>query len=122
MRESLEPSEISSLMGLKPSHSHRKGDPHIGRSGRRFSDFSQGLWELRSALPSEAPLTTHLKDLAGLLEERVGILDQLRSSDHAMDIFIGVFDEGGNTMFVLEDEAVQMFARLHLDIVFDVYP
>lgn len=122
MRTDLESAEVSNLLNLTPHHCHQRGDPRISRSGKRFSDFTEGLWELRAALDLSESLTTHLTVLANTLHERKAALVRLRELGYEMDIFVGVFDEGGNTTFTLESEVMRTLSRLGLEIVFDVYP
>jgi hypothetical protein len=122
MKKDLDPSEVSRVLGLTPDYCHTQGDPRIGKSGRRYSDFSEGFWELKSNLDMSEPLTAHLAKLVGILRNHDAALIQLRELNHEMDIFVGVFDEGGNAMFTLDNDVIQTLSSLRLDVTFDVYP
>lgn len=67
MAEDLNPTEISDLLGLTPDHAHSQGSPRIGKSGRQYSNFKEGLWELRSRLPLSNSLADHLTALIDVL-------------------------------------------------------
>lgn len=121
MKGDLKPLEISTFLGLTPSHVHERGDPRVGDSGRRYSDYSEGLWELRSTLNESAPLDEHLRALLLILRDRGSLLQDLRASGHVLDIFAGVFAEGGNATVTLDAGLLRELGELGLSVVFDVY-
>ena len=121
MSEDLDSDEVSRVLGLSPHHTHLRGSPRIGHSGHRYSDFSEGLWELRSVLGVSEPLDAHLRGLATILEVRKEALSRLRDLGHELDIFVGIFDEGGNTMIKLKAETLARISNIDVPLIFDVY-
>jgi hypothetical protein len=44
--DDLDPTRVSALLRVAPTNLHRRGDPRIGRGGRVYAPFPDGLWEL----------------------------------------------------------------------------
>lgn len=121
MGPNLDPAEISRLLELEPTESHRRGDPRFGKSGQRYSDFSEGLWGWRPALSDNEPFAEHLDALLNVLEPKAAVLQQLRDLDLRLDFFVGVFGSEGNFVLVLEHTLMKRLGALGVDLVFDVY-
>ena len=68
--KSLDPEAISKRLGLSPDESHRAGDPHLGQSGRRYADFSVGMWLIKSLLHQSAAPDDHITGLLARLQNR----------------------------------------------------
>ncbi len=121
MSKELAPEVVTEALNLTPSQAHRRGDPHFGPSGARYSDYSEGLWSLRSQLPRTAPLDEHLASLAEVLVSRAAAVRTL-ALEHRLDLFIGVFGDGtGNFGFGISGEVLQSLAQLGVPLGFDVY-
>jgi len=118
--ESVDPEEISRLLQLKPSESHRRGDPHWGKGGR-YADFPSGLWALQSPLGQDQPLVEHIQILRSKLGDREPILAELRSRGYRLDLFVGVFEIGDGDEVSLPTSELRVLADLHLDVCFDLY-
>jgi Domain of unknown function (DUF4279) len=69
MGEKLIPQVVSAALRLDPDESHSRGDPRIDR-GRRYADYSEGLWLIHSDALEEASVETHLENLLGKLSGR----------------------------------------------------
>lgn len=117
----VDPNEISVLLGLKPSSGHRRGDPHFGNEGRRYADFSEGLWALETTLEKTRPLKEHLDELGFLLADKEAILRGLRARAYDLEIFVGVFDIKNGDEVGLSAAQMRMWADLGVDIGFDLY-
>jgi hypothetical protein len=121
MGKNLRPSVVTEMLGLDPDHSHELGSPRVGNSGRRYSDFSEGLWELRSKLTASASPADHLRAFVAILIEQQSALRSLRDLGYTMNIFVGIFDDSGNVMFKVESQLMKAVASLEIDVVLDVY-
>ena len=73
--------EISTTLGLQPSHTHRAGD--LGKFGAHFPD---DMWALDSSLGREADMETHLEWLVNQLKPHVEYLKALKD-EYKIDIF-----------------------------------
>jgi hypothetical protein len=121
MGPDLDPAAVSQLLDLEPTEAHRRGDPRVGKSGRRYSDFSEGLWGWRPDLAESEPLAEHLRALLDVLEPKAMGLQQLKEIGLRLDLFVGVFGSEGNFALILEQELLSRLGRLGVDLVLDVY-
>ncbi|KJS16094.1 MAG: hypothetical protein VR69_10865 [Peptococcaceae bacterium BRH_c4b] len=68
----LEPSEISDIIGIEPSESHKKGDANIGLSKKgkliHYAPHRTGLWIIKSGLEETNSLEEHILWLFEKLE------------------------------------------------------
>jgi Domain of unknown function (DUF4279) len=117
----LMPENITSALALAPSEAHKRGDPNVGNSGRRYADYSVGVWLLKSPLPEDAMLDEHLLVMVDKLEGRAGAIHEL-AHDHQVDFLIAVFGNGlGNFGFEISKEVLRAVAMLGVPLGFDVY-
>lgn len=121
MGPDLDPAVVSQLLELEPTEAHRRGDPRVGKSGRRYSDFAEGLWGWRTDLAKSEPLAEHLRALLDVLEPKAMAFQQLQEMGLRLDLFVGVFGSEGNFALILEQELLSRLARLGVDLVLDVY-
>lgn len=122
MGHELDPEGVSNALRLQPTVSHRRGDPHVGKSGRRYGTFREGLWMLTSKANPEADLQTHLADLFQQLSGRESVLRQFRDNSLRTDLFVGVFGITDSCGFSLSPEQARAIAEFGLTIGFDLYP
>jgi hypothetical protein len=115
----LVPDDISLLLGRKPDEAHRKGDPRLGESGRRYSDFNTGLWAIDTP-KDEKPLDEHLGELLGKLEGYKSVMRNLQEKGYSLDIFVGVFG-GANIEFAIPPDILRKLGNLNLKLIIDVY-
>jgi Domain of unknown function (DUF4279) len=122
MSTELDPDAVSTALQLTPSYFHKRGDQRIGKSGRRYSDYSAGLWALQSSGPETATLDDHLSDLLNMLRDRARSIHSLSTSGYRIDIFVGVFGEDlGNLGFSISAEIIREISVLGLRLEFDIY-
>jgi len=115
----LVPDDISLLLGREPDEAHGKGDPRLGESGRRYSDFTTGLWAIDSP-KEEKPLSEHLRELLGKLEGCGAVIRNLQEQGYRVDIFVGVFG-GANIELVIPSDILRKLGDLNLELIIDVY-
>lgn len=121
MGHDLEPEEVSRLLGMEPTASHRRGDDRVGRPGERYSEYSEGLWAWRPGVSESEPLAVHLLAVVDVLEPKTATLQRLRKMGLRMDVFIGLFGPDTNFGFALSRELLGRVGRLGIDLEFDVY-
>lgn len=122
MGGNLDPDAVSAALHLAPTECHRRGDPHLGKGGRRYGTFREGLWVLRSAAAVEAPLEAHLTNVLHQLNGRASALQQLRETGLRTDVFAGVFGITDSCGISLSPEFARALGELGLTIGFDLYP
>ncbi len=85
MGEGLDFGDISSSLGIEPTHSHRKGD---SRKGSRTGPWKQDMWSLTADISEEKPLYEHIDALWDVVKPSLKYLRKLKESAD-VDIFLG---------------------------------
>lgn len=114
--DSLEPEEVSALLGRDPTRCHRKGDP-LGSSG---DVEPTGAWILDSPLPEKAEIEEHIETLLAPLSSDPDEWEQL-SARFSASILCSAFMDQYNEGFELSPRAAQSVAERGLVIAFDLY-
>lgn len=114
----LDPEAITRLMGLRPTHSHRRGD---ARPSGLPTPYSQGVWHLQSDIGSQASLEEHLEWVISRLAEREAVLREISLLGLEVDLFVGVLADDSNVGFSVSPKPLAEFARLGVALDFDVY-
>lgn len=122
MSPDLDPSEISLALEMQPTKAHSRGDANFGKSGRQYSDYSEGLWSWRPPLKSSDPLSKHLSAAINVLEPKAMALQRLKEMGLRLDLFVGIFGTEGNLEILLEHDLLRRLGALGLDLGFDIYP
>ena len=122
MGKDLDPSEVTKLLNMHPDQSHRCGDPNMSTSGRRYADYTEGLWAIDSSVDETHAIEAHLEALVTKLWKDREILQEFRKRGYKMDIFIGIFDIGDNMGCVLKNTLLRRVMQLGVDLDLDFYP
>lgn len=97
--ENLDTDEISSLLGIKPDYSHKKGDANNrkSKSGKVIvgSPHKTGIWSINSKLPETSSLEEHLKFLLEKLEPVGHVIKKLSDEGYRVDFYCGYFVRHG---------------------------
>lgn len=111
-----DPADVSSVVGLPPSRSWRKGDLY-GASG---TVHTHDRWELRSPAPESALPEEKLDTLVSALE---AVAPGVRAAAERFKAGIGcvVYTQRANPGFHVSADCLRRVAALHLSLDFDVY-
>lgn len=121
MGHDLDPLEISRLLELEPTAFHARGDQRTGASGKRYSQYTEGLWAWAPGVDESEPVAEHLRMLVDVLERKATLLQRLRKLGLRMDIFIGLFGPDSNFGVSLSADLLERLGRLGVDLDFDIY-
>lgn len=108
----IDPREVTCLFGIKPTHSHKAGDPNIGSSGRVYSPFREGLWELKSSIKESKDIRVHLKQLIRRLKKLRSKMNALERRGCEYTFSVGVFLEYANGTITLDKELLKTLGVL----------
>jgi hypothetical protein len=115
--DTLEPEEVSALLGRPASREHRKGDKIRGNGS---GVEPTGAWILDSPLPEKAEVEDHVETLLGSLsndmDEWSSLSDRFSATMHC-GLFLDQYNEG----FELSSRVAQAVAERGLVIAFDIY-
>jgi hypothetical protein len=122
MGKDLDPSEITHLLHMHPDQSHRCGDPNMSKSGRRYADYTEGLWALDASVDETHAIDAHLEALVTKLWKHRDLLQELRNRGYRMDICVGIFGVDDNIGLVLKHTLLRRVIQLGVDLDLDLYP
>jgi hypothetical protein len=115
--DSLEPEEVSALLGREPTRCHRKGDK-IDPNGRSVEPT--GAWILDSGLSEKAEIEDHVEALLAPVSNDSDEWASLTSRFSA-SILCSAFLDQYNEGFELSPRLAQSLAERGLVIAFDIY-
>ena len=122
MGKDLDPSEITNLLHMHPDQAHRCGDPNISKSGRRYDDYTEGLWALHSSVDETYAIDEHLEALVTKLWQHRDLLQEFRKRGYKIDMCVGIFGIDDNMGFVLKNTLLRRVMQLGVDLDLDLYP
>lgn len=112
----LDPEAITTAMGLAPSRSHRKGEHPHGEN--KFAAYQEGLWILRSGLPRDPPIESHLEALLAILEPKATVIKEITRFAE-IDFYATIYNKNG---FQLSPQITARVANLGAGLGVTVYP
>lgn len=116
--EDLDPSEITNLLGCKPSSARRKGEIIPDKKYHRVAKI--GSWHLEGEPFSSLKLEEQVKELLNKVTSELAIWENLISRFN-VDIFCGLFFKDFNRGFELSPELMKYLAERGIKIGFDIY-
>jgi len=122
MGRDLDPSEITNLLHMHPDQFHRCGDPHMSQSGRRYADYTEGLWALHASVDETSAIDEQLEALVTKLWKHRDLLQEFRNRGYKIDICVGIFGIDDNMGFVLKNTLLRRIMQLGVDLDLDLYP
>jgi hypothetical protein len=120
--KALDPSEITDLLHMHPDQFHRCSDPNMSKTGRRYADYTEGLWVLHSSVDETHAIDEHLEALVAKLWKHRNLLQEFRRRGYKMDIIVGIFGIDDNLGFVLKNPLLRRIMQLGVDLDLDLYP
>jgi hypothetical protein len=125
--QSLDPLDVTLALRLPPDHTHRRGEPRIGRDGRtgrvrEYAPYRAGQWSMSSERWVDSPrLHMHLLWLLNQLEPKAAAIAELRRREVEVDFFC--FSSGYTKLAPSIPRAVRdRAAKLGITIEIDHYP
>ncbi|MGB3738812.1 MAG: DUF4279 domain-containing protein [Pontixanthobacter sp.] len=99
--------EISSVLGVSPSHLHKAGEQR--RPSAR--PYKHDAWHYTAPVAEEVELTEHLRRLWQPVKPHILFLRQL---DAVVDVFCGYRSNNGAAAFAVEPDALEIFIALNV--------
>ena len=100
------PEEVTKNLNLMPDHVHRQGD--FPKGNPSFSAYKHGMWLLKSKLPEEQPLESHLEHLLSILETDHSYIHML-SQNTTVDFYCILYSQSG---FQLSSQLLKRVSEL----------
>ena len=118
--EKLSAAYIEEVLEQAPAKAFELGDP-VSPKRLDLGVRKYPMWMLDSPEPPEASLAAHLEWLLAFVEAHQDALASL-SSAVEVDLFVGVFSDGGPAGFVLDPALLVRLARARIPLGLDLYP
>lgn len=118
MGDDLNPHEITQILGLEPTHAHRRGEPRAGPDFK--APYGSGAWLLTvEVLKPEGP-NKATERLVDLLPNDPKLWIEL-ASRYDLSISYGIFFQGWNRGFDLSHGLLLRLALFQARLEFDLY-
>ncbi len=114
----LDPTLVTSLLGMSPTRAHRRGEKMPRRTDR---EYPSGVWSLESGLSSTESLEAQLTALLDRLEPRAEAIARLVASGVDGAFFCSYFIERATGRVALSGPILMRMSAFGLDFVVDVY-
>jgi hypothetical protein len=119
--DKLDTDQITSLLGIKPDHSHQKGESNNRRSksGKIIIGPAHrtGIWSISSHLPETSSLEKHLISLLDRLNPVGDRVKLLSSEGYRVDIFCGYFfKQGVQGGFDINPEVLERMGKMGINL------
>ena len=99
--------EITRIIGLPPTHSHRCGD----RKSHRSKPFEHDMWSYKSPVPEERPLDVHIQTLWAHIGPHKDYLMGLKER-LTVDVFCGYRSNCGTAGIEVSHRSLDMLIQL----------
>jgi hypothetical protein len=118
-----DPSQITSLLGISPDSSCRKGAIRtLEIDGVRHSNqHKTGIWSIDSKLPQEAKFENHLLKMLERLEPLQTGLDELARRGYSLRMVCSIYLVKGDTGFDIPNHLIQRLANIGCELVVYLY-
>lgn len=97
--DNLDPEQITSLLGIDPDYSHKKGEANNRKNklGKIIvgTPHKTGIWTINSDLPETSTLEEHIVSLLVRLDSAHDKIRQLSKEGYRVDIYCGHFLKHG---------------------------
>jgi hypothetical protein len=124
MGDVVDPSRVAAVTSIPDGSGHKKGERRISRtkSGKEIDQppWESGLWHLKSPLPENSELESHLIWLLNILEPRLQEIKSLLEPGVRMDLFCAFFKEaqGGVT---ISQETLERISKFRIQLSLEIY-
>jgi len=118
--DSLDPAEITTLLGCAPTTAQTKGQLIIGKhtGAERIAKF--GMWHLEASPQEPGDLDAQIAELLGRLTDDLGIWKQIASTYNS-DLFCGLFMAGSNEGLSLAPASLVALGGRGIELSLDIY-
>jgi Domain of unknown function (DUF4279) len=117
--ETLDPSEVTILLGCQPSVAKRMGEVTRDLSGReRIAKYGQ--WRLEAVAAKPGDIESQIRDLLNQVSDDMEVWKRL-SENFDIDIFCGLFMQTANDGLSLSPELMLMLGQRGIALSLDVY-
>jgi len=119
MGDSVDPVEITALLGANPTHAYTRGSTRLTKLGKEVVNRS-GHWSLDAQEQVPEDLNSQITEVLGKLTEDLQVWQSL-SGRYRIDLFCGLFMERSNEGLTLKPATLRLAAERGIEIGIDLY-
>lgn len=117
--DSLDPDEVTRLLGTLPSESQRKGQESVDKTGRvRVARF--GAWRIHASETSPADLDAQVKEILSKPSSDLAVWKEL-SMRFDIDLFCGWFMDKDNEGIGISADTLRLLGERGIELSLDIY-
>jgi len=117
--DSLEPQEVTAVLGREPTRSFRKGDRNVGANGKEYAPRRTGMWML-AASEDVHNVENCLRNFLAHLPSDLDVWRTL-GARFELILSVGLFMDETNEEFELPASALEALGRRGVSINLDIY-
>lgn len=121
--DTLDPTTVENLLGLPAENVGIKGQPRLGKNGRKYSLYETNLWTHSSPLSSDVCFEEQMQGILDALGTRVARLKELLEEEGIDgEFFCGFGSGGGQGGDSISAATLARLADAGLSLTLDLYP
>ena len=121
--DTLDPTAVENLLGLPAENVGIKGQPRLGKNGRKYSLYETNLWTHSSPLSSEVCFEEQIQGILDALGTRVSWLKELLEKEGIDGEFFCGFGSGcGQGGDSISASTLARMADIGLSLALNLYP
>lgn len=101
--------EITEIVGVKPTHTHKKGD----KRSERAQPYKSDMWCYEPMVNEEEPLSKHLNALWAAIGENAQKIKSLKDNV-TVDVFCGYRSDCDHAGFEVDHRSLTIFQELEI--------
>ncbi|AIF46373.1 DUF4279 domain-containing protein [Dyella japonica] len=118
--DSLNPEEVTAILGCEPTTSQRMGEEIIGQKTGTVRVARTGLWRLRATQRDPEDLPGQIDELLGRLTDDMRAWSTVRETCQ-IDLFVGLFMSSGNNGLSISPEHLLALGERGIELGLDIY-
>ena len=117
--ESLDPDEVTKLLGSSPSHSYKKGAYRLTRTGKEVV-HKHGMWLLDTNAGQRSHINQHVAEILSQLANDLSVW-QLLTERYNVEIFCGFFMESDIEALIISPATMLALGQRNIELAFHIY-
>lgn len=118
--DDLIPDELSSLLGAKPTKSHKQGEKQVGKTSNKVRIAKTGCWFLQAEKSKPENLEAQIAEILSQLTSDLVVWERL-SQSYKVDLFCGLFMGHWNDGLSIFPSTMLALGQRKIALSLDVY-
>ncbi len=121
--DGFDPTTVQALLGITPTYLGIKGEPRLGKDGRRYAPYKTNFWTHSVGASRKVGFDDQIDMLFQTLKGRLNVLSELaHREDVEAELFCGFGSGNGQGGDTIRPETMRILADIGLSLSLDLYP